>query len=290
MSDLVRMGVLLGALALPAAVVAGENSPPVAGSSQYAQEEQAARAMLAKAVAHYRQEGDKALATFSRRGPFTVDNLYVYVVDAQGVLVASGGPSILLAGQDIGEAIGAEARAKLMSREGGEGHVGEIEYPFRDWTLDGKVVKKHTFYQWVGDHVIAVGYYMPRADSADARKLLDEAAKAVASEPEATFDAINKFDKRYYQGDLYVLVVDLQTKRFVAHGYNRRLLARDFASIKGPDGKVIGQPMLDIALNKGEGEFDYQWLNPVTKQNEPKHAYIRRVGNYLVAVGYYQPQ
>ncbi|SDS10573.1 cache domain-containing protein [Pseudomonas oryzae] len=289
MTDLFRVGALLGVLALPAMVCAAQE-PAAAQASRYAADEQAARALLDKAVAYYREEGDKALAAFSRKGPFTVGNLYVFVVDAQGTLVASGGPSLLLVGQDIGVAVGDEARARLMSQAAQEGQVGEIEYPFSDWSLGGVVARKHTFFQRVGGHILAVGYYMARAESAQARQLLDQAAQALASQPEQAIAAINAHDKRYLQDDLYVYVVDLASKRFVAHGFNPRLVGSDFSALTAPDGKGIGQAMLDIAAQQGQGEYDYLWPNPVTQNHEAKRAYIRKVGNYMVAVGYYLPE
>ena len=290
MSDLFRIGVLLGVLALPVVSVAAENPPPATESSRYAADQQAARDLLDKAVTYYRQEGDKALAVFSRKGPFTVGNLYVFVVDSQGTLVASGGPSLMLVGQDIGVAVGDETRARLMNQAAQEGQVGEIEYPFSDWSLGGAVARKHTFFQRVGEHILAVGYYKARAESAQALQLLDQAAQAVASQPQQTLAAINAHDKRYLQDDLYVYVVDLRSKRFVAHGYNPRLVGSDFSGLTSSDGKGIGQAMLEIAEKQGQGEYDYLWPNPVTQQNEPKRAYLRRVGNHLVAVGYYLPQ
>ena len=189
-------------------------------------------------------------------------------------------------------AVGDEGRARLMrlTGQGQEGQVEELEYPFTDWSLGGVVARKHSFFQRVGDHILAVGYYKARAEYAQARQLLEQAATAVASQPEATLAAINGHDKRYLQDDLYVFVVDLTSKRFVAHGYNQRLVGSDFASLTAADGKTAGQPMLDIALRQGQGEYDYQWRNPVTQQSENKRALIRRVGNYLVAVGYYLPQ
>ena len=290
MNDLFRMGILLGAMALPLAAVAAETTPPPAESSRYAEDQQAARDLLDKAVAYYRQEGDKALAVFSRKGPFTVGNLYVFVVDRQGTLVASGGPSLMLVGEDIGVAVGDEARARLMSQAEQEGQVGEIEYPFTDWSLGGVVARKHTFFQRVGEHILAVGYYKARAEVAQARQLLDQAAEAMASQPQQTLAAINAHDKRYLQDDLYVFVVDLDSKRCVAHGYNPRLVGIDFSTLKAADGKGIGEEMLGIAEKQGKGEYDYLWRNPVTQQSEPKRAFIRRVGNYMVVVGYYLPQ
>ncbi len=54
---------------------------------------QAAKALLEKALAYYQSNGDKAFAAFSRQGEFVDHDRYVFVVDTQGVLLASGGPS-----------------------------------------------------------------------------------------------------------------------------------------------------------------------------------------------------
>ncbi|TWC30550.1 mutator family transposase [Pseudomonas sp. SJZ079] len=95
------MSTLPGVLALPILGVAADSRAPATASSRYSAEEQEARTLLDKAVVYYQQEGDQALATFSREGPFTVGNLYVFVVDREGTLVASRGPCLMLLGQDV---------------------------------------------------------------------------------------------------------------------------------------------------------------------------------------------
>ncbi len=57
-----------------------------------------AKALLAEAVSYYQQNGEKALAVFSRQGPFVKGDLYVYVINT---MLASGGPSVMLIGRDI---------------------------------------------------------------------------------------------------------------------------------------------------------------------------------------------
>ncbi|MEB3733916.1 hypothetical protein ULF88_06785 [Halopseudomonas pachastrellae] len=57
--------------------------------------------MLHKAVAAYREEGNAAFARFSRQGEFVDGDQYVYVVDENGYMLASGGPSAALIGRDI---------------------------------------------------------------------------------------------------------------------------------------------------------------------------------------------
>ena len=63
----------------------------------------AAKSLLERAVARYRTDGEAALGAFSRAGEFLVGDLYVYVLGADGVMKASGGPSITLVGRNISE-------------------------------------------------------------------------------------------------------------------------------------------------------------------------------------------
>ena len=93
----------------------------------------------------------------------------------------------------------------------------------------------------------------------------------------------------FLQDDLYVFVVDLNTGRYVAHGTNVRLVNTDFGKIKDPDGKPVGEPILKIMAEQDQGEYKYRWKNPVTDKVENKHAYLRKAGHFMVAVGYYSP-
>jgi cytochrome c len=211
----------------------------------------------------------------------------VYVVATQGVMLASGGPSVMLVGRDASSVLPDELKTafqKALAEP--EGQMRTAEYRWTNWN-DGKIQRKHTYYRRIGDRVLAVGYYMPRANPTQAKTLLEQASMAVKADPQATLEAINALDPRFYQNDLYVFVVDLKTKRFIAHSYNQRLIGTDFQLLISADGKPIGQHMLNAVKDEGLGEFDYLWSNPVTNRKEPKHTYLNKVGDYLVAVGYY---
>ena len=250
-----------------------------------------ARQLLTEAVDYYKANGDKALAVFSRQGPFVKDDLYVFVINTNGIMLASGGPSVMLIGRDIFNTIDDELKPKfqqaLSQPENGE--IREADYPWGNWSTGGRKITKHVYFQRVGDTVLAVGYYQPRASSEQALQLLETAAEAVNSNPRETFNAINSLDQRFYKDDLYVFVVELDNNRFVAHGSNLRLVGRDFSSLADRLGKPFGQEALDKLATSEMVEFDYQWKHPITGDTEHKHAYARKVGNYLVAVGYYQP-
>ncbi|RQO49773.1 cache domain-containing protein [Pseudomonas sp. KBW05] len=251
---------------------------------------QAAKALLEKALAYYQTQGDKAFAAFSRQGEFIDQDRYVFVVDTQGVLLASGGPSSALIGRDVSEVLGPDLRQSFkdaLKVPEGQG-IQQADYRWQNWN-DGKVEHKHVFYQRVGERILAVGYYLPRATPEQARALRNKAVDALVKDEAGTLKAINSLQGGFLQDDLYVFVVDLNTKRYVAHGTNLRLINTDFSKIKDPDGKPVGEPILKLMSEQDQGEYKYRWKNPVTGKVENKHAYLRKSGHYMVAVGYYSP-
>ena len=251
---------------------------------------QAAKALLEKALAYYHKQGDKAFAAFSRQGEFIDQDRYVFVVNTQGVLLASGGPSSALIGRDVSEVLGPDLQASFkqaLSVPEGQG-IQQADYRWQNWN-DGKVEHKHVFYQRVGERILAVGYYLPRATPEQARALRNKAVEALVKDETGTLKAINSLQGGFLQDDLYVFVVDLNTRRYVAHGTNLRLINTDFAKINDPDGKPVGVPILKMMAEQDQGEYKYRWKNPVTGKVENKHAYVRKSGHFMVAVGYYSP-
>ena len=251
---------------------------------------QAAKALLEKALAYYHKQGDKAFAAFSRQGEFIDQDRYVFVVDTKGVLLASGGPSSALIGRDVSEVLGPDLQASFkqaLSVPEGQG-IQQADYRWQNWN-DGKVEHKHVFYQRVGERILAVGYYLPRATPEQARALRNKAVEALVKDETGTLKAINSLQGGFLQDDLYVFVVDLNTQRYVAHGTNLRLVNTDFSKIKDPDGKPVGEPILKLMAEQHQGEYTYRWKNPVTDKVENKHAYLRKAGHFMVAVGYYSP-
>ena len=251
---------------------------------------QAARALLEKALAYYHDNGDKAFAAFSRQGEFVDKDRYVFVVDTQGVMLASGGPSSALIGRDVSEVLGPDLRKAfkdaLQTPEASG--IQQAECRWQNWA-DGKVERKHVYFQRVGERILAVGYYLPRASAEQARALLDKASSDLLKNEKATLTAVNSLKGGYLQDDLYVFVVDLDTRRYVGHGTNLRLINTDFGKVKDPDGKPVGEPILAMIGKQDVGEYEYRWKNPVTGKVEDKHAYLKKVGHFLVAVGYYSP-
>ncbi|BBN56955.1 hypothetical protein TRE132_50800 [Pseudomonas chlororaphis subsp. aurantiaca] len=205
-------------------------------------------------------------------------------------MLASGGPSSALIGRDVSEVLGPDLQKAFkdaLKIPEGNG-IQQAEYRWQNWA-DGKVERKHVYYQRVGERILAVGYYLPRASAEQARALLDKAASELVKDEKGTLTAINSLKGGFLQDDLYVFVVDLDSQRYVAHGTNLRLINTDFNKVKDPDGKPVGEPILALMAAQDQGEYEYRWKNPVTAKVEDKHAYLRKVGHFLVAVGYYSP-
>jgi len=282
------MGVLHRLALLGALLILGLSQAHAAGTEK--DDSKAAIALLEKALAYYHENGDKAFAAFSRQGEFVDKDRYVFVLDTKGVMLASGGPSAALIGRDVSEVLGPDLQKTFkdaLKVPEGNG-IQQAEYRWQNWS-DGKVERKHVYYQRVGQRILAVGYYLPRASAEQAMALLNKAATDLAKDEKDTLTAINSLKGGYLQDDLYVFVVDLNTQRYVAHGTNLRLINTDFSKIVDPEGKPVGEPMLALIAKQDYGEYEYRWKNPVTGKVENKHAYLKKVGHFLVAVGYYSP-
>lgn len=264
----------------------------VQAQTQSEDEAAKAKALLTDAVNYYKENGDKALAVFSRQGPFVRDDLYVFAINTNGIMLASGGPSVMLIGRDIMNSIDDELKPKFqqaLSMPPGD-EILEADYPWGSWDTGGRKITKHVYFQRVGDTVLAVGYYRPRATSEEALQLLNSAVEAVGADARETFKAINALDERFYKDDLYVFVVEMDSQRIVAHGSNLRLVGRDLGALANRVGRPISAEDLTRVNAEGAIEFAYQWEHPITGEVETKHAFARRVGSYLVAVGYYKPE
>ena len=282
----------LGAQAEPSPLSAGggEARPAAAASAPTnVQDPLRAHALLERAIAHYRRAGDKALPDFTRSADFADGELYVFAVDTRGTLLASGGPAAALVGQnvaDLKDVTGKPFMAEILDRAKSKG-AGTVTYRWLN-RVDNKVEPKVTYFQKVGERVIAVGYHVARATPAQAEALLERASHALAADEAQAIAAFNRLRGDFAEDDLYVFVIDLANSRFVAHGIDRGLIGSDATALRDAAGQPIVQSMKDLVGRQDRAEADYLWPNPVTGQVERKHALLQKVGRLLVGVGYYR--
>jgi len=287
-------GMLLACALWQATAYGADAAAPSGETAAVSQDALRARALLEKAVAHYRQSKDEALVDFDRSREYVDGELYVYVVSSAGVMLASGGPSSALIDQDVRDLKDAAGKAfmrEILEKANTKG-AGTVQYRWLN-RIDNKVELKVAYFQKIDDRIIAVGYYIARATPAQAEAMLGRAAAALAADAARTIEAINRTRGEFSQDDLYVFVIDLADKRFRAHGVNQRLVGTDALSLRDPDGRAIVEQMIDAVQERakagrpGPAEIDYRWVNPVTRRVEQKHTLLRKVGTLLVGVGYY---
>lgn len=103
---------------------------------------------------------------------------------------------------------------------------------------------------------------------------------------EATIAEINKRDGQYQDRDLYVVVYDVKGKN-VAH-LNPKMVGKDMIDLTDVDGKFFIRERLEMVKAKGKGWQDYKFVNPTTKQIEPKSMYVEKYEGVIVGCGIYK--
>lgn len=247
-----------------------------------------AKALLAKAVAHYRRRGEKALTDFDVSGRFEDGELYVYVLAADGRFLASGGSSSVLVGRNVAELRDSAGKPffKEMLKVAAEKGGGHVEYRWLN-RLDKREERKLAFFRRVGERIIAVGFYIPRATESQARALIDQAAAAMQRDSKSALLDFNDLHGPFIQDDLYVFAVDMRDMRMKAHGSLPHLIGSDARKITDANGRNIVVEMRQKLQDANRAEIDYTWRNPVTRQIESKRTFIYKVDNYIIGVGYY---
>ena len=135
-----------------------------------------------------------------------------------------------------------------------------------------------------------------QAAHADERAKPEE-AKALLAKAVAHIKAVGK-DKAFadfmtkpgpwVDRDLYITVFDLNGKT-LSHGANAKLVGKDNINMQDANGKYHVKERLDIAKAKGKGQQEFAFLNPMTKQIEPKLMFFERMDDIVVACGAYKP-
>ncbi len=280
--------VLAGMLAHTAAFGADSATPTTNTTASAEDAGMRAQALLERAVAHYQDIKDPALAEFSRKGEFVDRELYVYVVSTAGVLLASGGPSASVIGRNVAgqrDALGKPFFREMLTKAQ-MNHSGYVEYRWLN-PVDNKVERKVAQFRKVRNRIIVVGYYVAEATPAQAQALLGRAVDALRADPDKALCAFNTLPlSPYAEDDLYVFVIGLSDKRAHANGADPRLIGEDALSLRVPDGKPVRE-MIAAAGQRDQPEMDYAWPNPVTGKVQNKHIFLRKVEDMVVGVGYY---
>jgi cytochrome c len=89
--------------------------------------------------------------------------------------------------------------------------------------------------------------------------------------------------------DLYVVVYDMKGK-VLAHGANDKLIGKNVLELRDSDGKYFVKERVEMMSKSpdAKGWQDYKFMNPVTRQIEPKSMYLQRHEDLIVGCGIYK--
>ncbi len=104
---------------------------------------------------------------------------------------------------------------------------------------------------------------------------------------EKSFDEINNLKGQFVDRDLYVVVYDMNGK-CLAHGQKKSMVGKDLIDLKDTDGKEYMKERVELMKKQNTAWQDYKFMNPVSKQIEPKSMYLERFGELIVGCGIYK--
>lgn len=112
-----------------------------------------------------------------------------------------------------------------------------------------------------------------------------EYAKAKGNEK--AFSEISNPKGQFVDRDLYVVVYDMSGK-CLAHGANQKMVGRELIDNKDIDGKEFMKERIALMKVNNTAWQEYKFLNPVSRQIEPKLMYLEKHGELIFGCGVYK--
>jgi cytochrome c len=107
---------------------------------------------------------------------------------------------------------------------------------------------------------------------------------------ERAFADFSRSDGGFVDGELYIFCQDVSGV-VLAHGGNPKIVGRNMADVRGPDGKLANVEINQLGLTQGSGWLEFRWPNPATKRIELKAAYVMKIDDHTVCgSGYYKTE
>ncbi len=136
----------------------------------------------------------------------------------------------------------------------------------------------------------AVGAIERAEAKAAAALLADAVAYLKKHGSDKSFKAFNNRKGPFVQGAHYVYVVSSDGIMYANGGAPEVLVGVDVTDLRDEAGKPFMRELLGMARNGDTGVVEYRWLNRTDNRVENKTASFRKVGKYIVCVGYYIPR
>jgi cytochrome c len=129
-----------------------------------------------------------------------------------------------------------------------------------------------------------------KGTAAEATAMVDKAIAHIKKVGrEKAFADFNNKKGAFTDRDLYVVVYDMKGK-VLSHGANEKMIGKDVIELRDNDGKYFVKERVEM-MSKGpnaSGWQDYKFMNPVSKQIEPKSMFLKRYEDMIVGCGIYK--
>ena len=126
-----------------------------------------------------------------------------------------------------------------------------------------------------------------RATKAEAQAMVKKAAAFIKAEgPAKAYPEITS-KPTFKDRDLYIVVYGLDGK-VLAHGGNEKLVGQDLIDTKDVDGKPYVKERVELAKKGAPFWQEYKFVDPLTKQVQPKEMYCEKLDETAVCGGVYK--
>ncbi len=129
-----------------------------------------------------------------------------------------------------------------------------------------------------------------KGTSAEAIAMVDRAiAHIKKAGREKAFADFSDQKGSFIDRDLYVVVYDMKGK-VLAHGANAKMIGKDVIDLHDVDGKLFVKERVEMMSKapNAKGWQEYKFMNPVSRQIEPKSMYLQRFEDVMVGCGIYK--
>ena len=144
--------------------------------------------------------------------------------------------------------------------------------------------------------VLAVGvgtaaHAAERATPREARTMFEQAVRYMEQNgAERAFAAFNDRQGQFVRKDLYVFAIDDKGVYQASGAAPEALVGLKVLDTTDAAGNPLFREMIDATRVSQEATVRYVWLNRASNKVEPKVSYVRKVGQYVVGVGYSAPR
>lgn len=130
-----------------------------------------------------------------------------------------------------------------------------------------------------------------RSHARQASALLERAvAHLQTNGPDQALTVFNDRKGGFVDGQHYVFVLNMKGTMLASNGASRALVGLNVIDLKDAAGKPFIRQIVEGARTADSGEVAYHWLNPADNKVESKTSLYRKVGDQILAVGYYIPR